>query len=378
MQDADAMAEDWIVRVQEREYGPVDLETLQEWKKEGRVLPTNEVRKEDVDLWIKAAEVPGLFAVVESVPSSVHDISGRSLHGILAETWRIYRKGFWQFLCLSALVVVPSVCGQLSSAALSSVSPTTEIDLRTSLAALFNLGVLLLTVAAWPVYIAGIQILTTELAAGRSIAVVDLIQRSLKVWTRVAVLCLMVYGSYIFWTVLLFSVLAIAVAAPSVLSIFFVLSALAVWVWLIGRLWVNFLFWQQFALLTDADFTSALRHSKELARSHPDLPRFRRPLWRGVLIASLWFALVLLFSAGQIWSALDFYFREVSTATDPQALMRSMSEHAKLAGFSWANFTLWLVQKILQPLLGIAFVLLYFDSKNSSGVVREVSLQDDI
>ena len=82
-----------------------------------------------------------------------------------------------------------------------------------------------------------------------------------------------------------------------------------------------------------------------------------------MFVASLWFALVFLLNAGEIWSLLEFYFREAATATDPQALMQSMSERAKLAGFSWVSFALWLVQKILQPLLGIAFVLLYFQSR---------------
>ena len=62
------MAEEWIVRVQGKDYGPVDAETLREWKAEGRVLPGNQVRRADVDLWITAAEIPGLF---ESGPVDV-------------------------------------------------------------------------------------------------------------------------------------------------------------------------------------------------------------------------------------------------------------------------------------------------------------------
>jgi len=30
------MPDEWMVRVEGREYGPVDLETLREWKNEGR------------------------------------------------------------------------------------------------------------------------------------------------------------------------------------------------------------------------------------------------------------------------------------------------------------------------------------------------------
>ena len=358
------MTEEWIVRVEGKEYGPVDLETLREWRKEGRVLATNEVQKVDVDLWTTAGNIPGLF-VQAPATSGETPTRLRSLHEILTDTWRTYGKGFWQFLCLSGLVAVPSICAQLSAAAVGPASAE-AIDPRTLLAAFFNLCMLLLSLAAWPVYIAGIQILTSELSTARPISIVDLVQRSLKFWPRVALLCVFVYGSYIFWTVVLFAAMAIALAAPSVLSAFIVLVVLVFWIWVIGRLWVNFLFWQQFAVLDDLDFTNALRQSKELARSRRDLPWFHRPLWRGVFLASLWFAVVFLLNAGQIWSGLEFYFREVATTTDPQVLIRSLNEHAKLAGFSWTNLALWILQKILQPLLGIAFVLLYFDSKTDS------------
>src|SRR5260370_23841902 len=57
------MADEWIIRVAGDEYGPADLETLREWKTEGRLLPTNEARRadSDVDLWTTAADIPGLF-----------------------------------------------------------------------------------------------------------------------------------------------------------------------------------------------------------------------------------------------------------------------------------------------------------------------------
>ncbi len=33
------MAEEWIVRVEGKEYGPVDVDELREWKREGRLIP---------------------------------------------------------------------------------------------------------------------------------------------------------------------------------------------------------------------------------------------------------------------------------------------------------------------------------------------------
>ena len=60
MLDDQGMAEQWIIRVEGKEYGPAELATLREWKTEGRVLATNEARRVDVDLWSTAGvEIPG-------------------------------------------------------------------------------------------------------------------------------------------------------------------------------------------------------------------------------------------------------------------------------------------------------------------------------
>src|SRR5260370_24680846 len=79
------MAEQWIIRVLGKEYGPADLATLHEWKSEGRVVPNNPARQVDVDqaavdsaqeaLWKTAGEIPGLFQV-EPPPVQV-DVEAR-------------------------------------------------------------------------------------------------------------------------------------------------------------------------------------------------------------------------------------------------------------------------------------------------------------
>jgi hypothetical protein len=63
IRDDQGVAEEWIVRVGGREYGPANIDTLREWKAEGRVLPANEARRADAELWTLAAEIPGLFEV---------------------------------------------------------------------------------------------------------------------------------------------------------------------------------------------------------------------------------------------------------------------------------------------------------------------------
>jgi hypothetical protein len=377
---AHSMADQWIIRVQDKDYGPADLHTLREWKREGRVIAQNPARHADLDpaagvaseeaLWITAAEIPGLFDVAATLPAAGEPTQillqhpRHSFVQILGETLRIYRKGFFQFLYLTLLVALPSICAQLSGSAVGT-SPGLNPDLRTAIAAAFTLCMLLLSLAVWPIFIAGIQILTAELAAGREARIFGLFHQVLKYWPRVAMLCVFVYGSYAFWTLLLLGfVLGIALSSLGLAPIFISLLLLAFWVWIIGRIWVNFLFWQQFAVLTGSDAGAALRQSKELARSRRDLPWYQRPMWRGVFIASLWCAFVLVLNAGQISSALELYFHNIATATDPQAMLQALRASPPSQGFDLTNFAFGLLQTLLRPLLGIAFVLLYFDSRS--------------
>jgi len=133
-------------------------------------------------------------------------------------------------------------------------------------------------------------------------------------------------------------------------------------VWMFGRFFVNVLFWQQFAVLENAGFIDALRDSRNLARSGRDLPWFQRPLWRGALIASLWFAFLLAVRLGPEWTTLQNYIVKFVTTQDPQTLLQQLTEAQQARGFDLLAFTLGILEKVLQPLLGIAFVVLYLDS----------------
>src|SRR6267154_1790054 len=184
MLDDQGMTEEWIVRVQGKEYGPADIDTLREWKREGRLLPENEARPASADptavagsakegLWGTAAAIPGLFDVGTDVPTAGRspqraplELQQRSFGQILAETFQIYRKGFFQFLGLTLLVLLPSICSQLTTA-LTHTARGSGGDVRVLVAGLFAFLMFILSMAMWPVYIAGIQILTVEFAGGR-------------------------------------------------------------------------------------------------------------------------------------------------------------------------------------------------------------------
>src|SRR5947208_16934945 len=99
MLDDQGMTEEWIVRVQGKEYGPADIETLREWKRAGRRLPENAARKAGADLWSAAAAIPGLFNLEPIAPASVPrptqppaPTRHRSFGQILVATLQIHHK----------------------------------------------------------------------------------------------------------------------------------------------------------------------------------------------------------------------------------------------------------------------------------------------
>ncbi|MEY2537558.1 MAG: hypothetical protein QOG67_1298 [Verrucomicrobiota bacterium] len=357
------MPEQWIVRVAGINYGPAEISTLQEWKNEGRVLAVNEARRVDLDDWVTAATIPGLFeAPPPPVQVGVTAIKPqRSLTAILLLTARIYIHGFFSYLGLTLLIIGPSLCAQLTTTLIES-TPNVDADLRKLAEVGFGLCMLLLWLAMRPIYVAGIQILTAELAAGRRIGFLKILNAAIKFWPRVALLCLFVCLSYAFWTVLLLlfasGLLFSSLSSPNLASIFVSLVLITLWIWIIGRLWVSFLFWQQFAVLGGCDIWESISRSKQLARLRDGLPRFQRPLWRGIFVTSLWFALV----AAMNWMLLPPFFQTVTTPGDPQVLMRTFWVAAESLSTNRWVIAFEFAQRILQPLLGIAFVLIYLDA----------------
>jgi hypothetical protein len=376
IQDDQGVAEEWIVRVDGREYGPANIDTLREWKAEGRVLPINEARRADAELWTLAAGIPGLFEEEALATASAGQLNrsmsrgeapqtlpSRGFGQILAETFRIYARGFLQFLPLTLLVVLPSVCGQLT-AMWTQTGQASDTDLRVLAAGGFAFLMFIFSTAMWPVYIAGIQIFTAEIAAGRRPGFFATLNEAVRFWPRVAGLCIFVYG--VFFLLILFALLIagmIVAGASSVFVIFLALALLVLQVWMFGRFFINVLFWQQFAVLENAGVVDSLRESRNLAHSGRELPWFQRPMWRGAFIASLWLAFVLAIALISEWATLQHSFNELMTTQDPQALLQKLTEAQRARGFDVLGFALGLLQKILQPLVGIAFVILYIDSR---------------
>jgi hypothetical protein len=222
----------------------------------------------------------------------------------------------------------------------------------------------ILSIVMWPVYIAGIQILTAEIVRGSRFSLFTVLNDAVKFWPRVAGLCIFVYGVFFLLMVFGLAIAAMSLAAgASILMALVAIGLLILQVWMFGRFFVNVLFWQQFAVLENAGFIDSLRESRDLARSGRDLPWFQRPLWRGAFIASLWFAVVLAITFAPQWGTLHEYFNQLMTTQDPQALLQQVTEAQKASGFNISAFALGIVEKILQPLVGIAFVIVFLDSR---------------
>ena len=390
------MAEQWIIRVQGKEYGPADLATLREWKADGRVLPANPARQADVEEahWKTAGDIPGLFQVepppvqtnVEANASPARTVSRAGASGIaadtatttskppsrniLVETFRIYFRGFFQFFCLSLLSIVPIVCAELTNRFIDT-APGVNVDLRTLVAVAVGLCMLVLRIVLVPVYIAGIQILTAELAAGHRLGFFSVLNAAVKYWPRVAGLGLFVYGVFFLLILFALGIAIMVVTSATLFSIVLALGLLAFQVWLFGRFFINVLFWQQFTVLENANTNEALRESRRLARSGRDLPWYQRPLWRGALIVSIWIAFALAIAVVAMWPRLAAEwplvrdsFSQLGVAQDPQVvLQKMMASLPKNQTASFSELGLTVLQRILQPLLGIAFVVLYLDSR---------------
>jgi len=236
-------------------------------------------------------------------------------------------------------------------------------DLRALAAGGFAFLMFIFSIVMWPVYVAGIQILGADIAAGRRTGFLAALNEAVRFWPRVAALCIFVYGVFFLLIVFALLIAAMIVAgASSVFVIFLALGLLFLQVWMFGRFFINVLFWQQFAVLENAGVIDSLRESRNLAHSGRELLWFQRPLWRGVFIASLWFAFVLAIALVSEWTTLQHSFNELMTTQDPQALLQKLSEAQQARGFEVSSFALGLFQKILQPLIGIAFVVLYIDT----------------
>lgn len=355
-----AMSDDWIVRVNDREYGPVDLTTMREWQREGRVIATNEVRRSSAEEWQLAGAVEELFP--PPTPPVDPVIRRRRWGEIVRETVRVYARGLPQFLLLALLTAVPSFFLQeLVPFTIPSVdNPVPTMPPISSTA----IALLVLVIALWPISAAGMQLVADGVAHGQRPRLRDMFRNALSLWPRMLLLGFVVYGCYAFWLIVPFAAVLSLASAPSIFSLLLIVVIGGFMVYMNARLFINFLFWQQTGALTGLRGADALRESKRLARSRRDELPLDRPLYRGGMVASVW--LLLLFAATMA-AQMPFLLLRFVGVSDPNqalALAQQLASAPRTDALTIAaNASAALLHVLLRPLLVASFVLLYYDAK---------------
>lgn len=382
------MEEEWIVRVQGQEYGPVGPNELREWRSEGRLIPTNEVRRVGEERWIQAGELPEVFgdvseAVPTPAPSPMKEIFVRPWRWreILGETFRIYQQGFWRFMLLGLVTSVPMAVMQLTFPRIPIPNLGAEPSAAISIPPISPLCkvMVLLVLLVWPISAAGFQFVAADILGSHSNSLGAQVSKTFRYWARMLGAGLLVYGSFFFWTFLpLQAMLAFANGANLLLGLLMIVLIGGFMVYIVARLFINFLFWQQTTALGNQQPFQALRESKELARSLPDAPRFERPLYRGAIAASIWLVLLLVVTYSVQLPFAMARLSGVANLEEAVALMKKVTESPSpdflLVAAEIASAIVYL---LLRPLLAIVFVILYFDAKARSGTLHREPSHDE-
>ena len=372
------MGEEWIVRVEGKEYGPVGTDALREWRREGRLIPANELRRVGEERWICAGELAEIFGEAEPAaanpPSPPRDFARpRSWRQILAETFRIYRHGFGRFMFFCLLTSVPLFVLQWTLpkiplpdlASGSYALPSQELPP-------ISVVMFVVLLLAWPVSAAGCQFVADDILHGRSRSLGVQFTAALHGWVRVFTAALLVYGSYIFWFFVPFAaMIAFLNSGNLLLASFMILLIGGFMVYMNARLFINFLFWQQTVVLGTQPPVAALRESKELARSIRHGPLLDRPLYRGAIVASVWLLLLLVLTFGVQLPFMLVRFIGIENPDQAMALMQELSKSKTPdALMIAADITTAILNLLLRPLLAAAFVVLYYDARARSGRVN--------
>jgi hypothetical protein len=359
-----------MVRVEGHEYGPVDSDTLIEWKNEGRLIRSNELRRVEDERWSPAAEFPEFFAD-DGPPAEPPDliIRRRSWPEIFRETFRLYRRGFWRFLLFGLLTAVPMFVMQWNFPRVPFPNLAAGESMPVVTVPPICWFMFLLVVLLWPISTAGFQFVADDVLRGRKRSVAAQFAAAVERYGRMLGTGLVVYFSYFFWFfVPLTAGIAVLTSGVSLLTIFVYLLIGAFMIYMNVRLIINFLFWEQTAALGDDGTFLALRESRELARCAPEAPRFDRPLYRGLTLLSLWLLLLLV-----LLVAVQFPFTliRLSSAQTPEQAMALVESLAQ----SKTPDTLMIVSDVVaavinllvRPLLTTSFIALYYDAKARRG-----------
>ena len=355
-----------MVRVEGREYGPVDTDALHEWKSEGRLIRTNEIRRVEDERWLPAGQFPEIFADDLPAPEPPDLIvRRRTWTEIFRETIRIYRGGFWRFMVFGLLTAIPMFVMQWNFPHVPIPNFVSGEPIPTVIVPPICWIMFLLVILLWPISTAGFQFVADDVLRGRRRSLAAQFSAAIERFGKMLGTGLLVYFSYFFWFFIpLTAMVALLSTGISPVTVLLYLLVGAFMVYMNARLFINFLFWEQTAAFGDDGAFLALRESRELARCRPEAPRMERPLYRGATVASIWL-LFLLFAL----IAVQFPFtvarlRGVENPEQAIALMQSLSQ-AKTPDVLMiaSDIASAVMNLVLRPLLAASFIVLYYDAK---------------
>jgi len=366
------MPEEWIVRVEGKEYGPVDADTLREWRREGHLIPTNELRAVGDERWIPAGELPEVFAELETPPPlPAEHARAKTWRQVVSDTFRIYRAGWVRFVLFGLVSGIPLFLLQWTFPRIPfpDLTPGKVVTMPAVTLPPISIVMLVALLLAWPISAAGLQIVADDILLGRSRSFTEQFSGAVVSWGRMLSAAVLVYGSYFFWFfVPLTAMVAFVGGGNPFVALLMVLLIGAFMVYMNARLFINFLFWQQTAVLGTEPPFLALRESKELARSLPDAPRLDRPLYRGAIVASVWLLLLLVLTFGLQLPFMLVRIIGIQNPDEAMAVLQKMSEsQTRDALMVAADIVSAVLNLLLRPLLAASFVVLYYDAKARLG-----------
>jgi hypothetical protein len=379
------VGEEWIVRVEGQEYGPVDIDALREWRREGRLIPENELRRAGDERWISAGELPEVFGdaeLAQKPPPPPRDFErARTWRQIFTETFQIYRRGFTRFMLFGLLASVPMFVLQWTfpKIPLPDLTAATSGTILAPALPPVCVAMLLLLLLVWPVSVAGFQIVADDVLRGQTRSLAGQFSAALRYWSRMLPAALLVYGSYFFWFfVPLAAMIAFVSGGNPLVASLMILLIGGFMVYMNARLFINFLFWQQTVVFGTHPPLAALRESKELARSVPEAPRLDRPLYRGAIIASVWLLLLLVLTLGVQLPFMMARFVGAENLEQARLLMQKAADLPTADPLMIAaDIATATINLLVRPLLAAAFLVLYYDAKARSGRMSDAGISSE-
>jgi hypothetical protein len=356
----------YYVQVGDREFGPADVETLREWRDEGRVLRDTLVRHEDSKSWITADHLAALFPDEPTEPPPLPPLlpgagaAGLSAASILADAARCYGKRFFSFFT-AALPVLPFHLATGFAGLLTQGKATTPEELRGHLEIVLPVyGVsLLIMLVLWPttggaITAGAMQFLMQGTTSARSM------------WEKTKGLRVRLILAFALTCVLYFLSVMVPATVAGILSEgfpganrFAMIAAFGAMIWFSTKVALDTVLRDQSVVVGDTRPGPAIQESRGIMRSGAFLPVFQRPVTVATVVYLIWFALYMAASmAAAVPVAilmLSTYGPEIAAGNIPTAFTPDISHPAIIGGQIVASI---LVTAIF-PLPNIALTLLY-------------------